>query len=327
LTTLPMLADATDLDQWARRRDAQGYLPLLVRRLVRATAGRVEELTFASGEGVQLGGWDGIVRAPEGDEHVPSGVSGWELGTNSGIKGKADDDYEKRRGDALGLDPEQTTFVFVTSRRWGGKDDWVREKREEGVFREVRAYDADDLESWLEQAPAVHVWISRRLGKYPPGVIGLDDRWEEWSRGTQPEMSPDLVIAGREDESGALVSWLAQEENAVFSLKAESADQAVAFLSASVIRLPEDERDLHLARSVVVEDRTAWRSLALSETPLLLIPAFGAEDLISGAVSGGHRVFVPVGSGGRASGFSSELPRPKREAAREALLQHGDSPT
>ncbi len=109
------------------------------------------------------------MRVADGDAHVPGGVSGWELGAGTGVKDKADDDYDNRRGDALGLDPDEMTFVFVTARRWGAKDAWVAKKREEGHFRDVRAYDADDLETWLERAPAVHVWISRRLGKRPPG--------------------------------------------------------------------------------------------------------------------------------------------------------------
>ena len=321
--TLPLLVDGTDLDLWARRRHAQAYLPVLVRRLVRATARQVEELSFASGEGVQLGGWDGIVRATEGDVHVPCGVSGWELGTNSGVKGKADDDYDKRRRDSLGLEQEQTTFVFVTPRRWGGKEDWIREKRTDGAFRDVRSYDADDLENWLERAPAVHIWISHRLGKHPQGVIGLEDRWDEWSRGTDPATSPDLVIAGRDEESEALKSWLGQESGGVFVLKAESAEQAVAFLGATVMRLPEEERETNLSRTVVVEDAFAWRSLALSETPLLLVPAFDAGNLVSSAERGGHSVLVPVGSAGSGSRASLELPRPRRTAARAALLEMG----
>ncbi len=34
--------------------------------------------------------------------------------------------------------------------------------------------DADDLETWLELAPAVHARISRLLGKYHRGIQVLD---------------------------------------------------------------------------------------------------------------------------------------------------------
>ena len=41
-----LLVDATDLDRWGQRRDAQALLPRLLRRLIHATTQR---------------GWDGIV--------------------------------------------------------------------------------------------------------------------------------------------------------------------------------------------------------------------------------------------------------------------------
>ena len=46
---------------WAGRRESQSLLPLLIRRLIRATATRVTEFHVRTGEGVHLGGWDGIV--------------------------------------------------------------------------------------------------------------------------------------------------------------------------------------------------------------------------------------------------------------------------
>lgn len=101
------------------------------------------------------------------------------MGTNRNIKKKANDDYQKRCEDSLGLNSAETTFVFVTPRRWGGKDDWVQAKNGEGIWAEVRAYDADDLEQWLELAPAVHTWFARLLGKWSEDAQDLESFWEE----------------------------------------------------------------------------------------------------------------------------------------------------
>jgi hypothetical protein len=75
--------------------------------------------------------------------------------TNQDVRGKADRDYEKRLTDPRGIEPPQSHCVFVTPRRWR-KDEWAVARRREGVWRDVRACDADDLEAWLELAPAVH---------------------------------------------------------------------------------------------------------------------------------------------------------------------------
>src|SRR4051794_30215335 len=114
-----MLVNGTDLASWANRLDAQSQLPRLIRRLVLATVGRATGVSFRAGEGVQFGGWDGIVSVEAGNAFIPDGISGWEMGTNRDVKVKADGDYKTRSEDPGDLDPSQSAFVFVTPRRWG----------------------------------------------------------------------------------------------------------------------------------------------------------------------------------------------------------------
>ena len=69
----PIRANATDIDQWAERREAQATLPRVIRRLILASVKRIERLHFRSDEGVQFPGWDGIVQVPNGNAYVPDG--------------------------------------------------------------------------------------------------------------------------------------------------------------------------------------------------------------------------------------------------------------
>lgn len=121
-----------------------------------------------SGSSVRLPGWDGILEVGQGNAWAPSGVSGWEFSCNKKVTSKADDDYEKRTKDPLDLQRDTTTFVFVTPRRWTGKRVWERERREEGKWHDVRAYDVDDLDTWLEQSPEVTRWFANVLRRLPP---------------------------------------------------------------------------------------------------------------------------------------------------------------
>lgn len=159
------LATATDLVQWAELQEARAKLPQLVRRLISATANGLTSLSMRAGEGVQLPGFDGFVVAQAADSHVPAGTSVWEMGVNKDPTSKANDDYGKRRQDPGGVVPDETTFVFVTPRRWSKKEEWVSQRKAEDYWKDVIAYDADDLEIWLEWAPAVHAWLSALLGK------------------------------------------------------------------------------------------------------------------------------------------------------------------
>ena len=135
--------NATDLSQWAERRDGQGSMPELLTRLVRAAVGLTAQLLFPSDESVQLSGWDGICNVTNGTEHIPSGNSGWEIGTQrQAIKAKAHDDYTKSTAKPLGLDRKKTTFVFVTPRHWTEKGEWARARRAEKKWADVRAYQA-----------------------------------------------------------------------------------------------------------------------------------------------------------------------------------------
>src|SRR5712692_10362942 len=120
--------DATDLEQWADRRDSQALLPEVIRQLVYATVAAAHRIEFRTGEGVQLPGWDGYVETPTETVHVPAGISCWELGAGAGIGTKANSDYDGRTADPLAVTPNDAAFIFVTPRRWAGKATWVQEK-------------------------------------------------------------------------------------------------------------------------------------------------------------------------------------------------------
>lgn len=311
---LAALIDATDLASWANRRDAQGTLPQLLRRLVHATVERVLRAGFPAGEGVQLGGWDGIVAVEQGNAFVPDGTSAWELGVNKDIKGKADDDYEKRRADPRGIDPAQSTFVFVTPRRWGKKDKWVAARQSDRVWREVRVYDADDLQEWLELAPAVHVWLSTLIGKHPEGTVDLGSFWKDWSAITQPATSPELVLSGRSDVVQTIHSWL-PESVAPLTLQAESRDEALSVFAAALQQLPEEQRVAALPRAIIVNDVAAWHRLTASDQPLILIQAFDNREALGRTARTGYKVVIPLGRADSTSAKTVEIPRLSREEA------------
>lgn len=165
-----------------------------------------------SGSSVRLPGWDGLLEVERGNAWAPSGVSGWEFSCDKKITTKANNDYEKRTADPLGLERTTSTFVFVTSRRWNGKERWERERGEEGKWRDVRAYDADDLVMWLEQAPEVAQWFARAIIRLPFDFQAID-RIEGLSQETKEQMTASSAdIAAMRVELQTVSKFIATQE-------------------------------------------------------------------------------------------------------------------
>lgn len=309
---------AIHLIHWADTLDARSTLPLLVRRLIRRTVPSLRALNFPAGEQVQRPGFDGVVDAPQGNEFVPTGLSRWEMGVDKSPKGKADDDFTKRTAAVPPEEQARSVFVFVTPRTWEKKDEWAGEKRSGSAWRDVVVLDANDLEHWLEVAPDVDVWFTRLTGRYPEGVEDLQSYWKSLRALAEHPLRPSVFTTSREPEVAAVRKWLAGPPDSLF-LKTHGLTDGLDFLAA----LGESEGDEKLQSGLVVYTNDAWRHLAASREPLVLVAGPVLELQASetaGAVARGHHVFV---SGPRGTGET--LRRQNHHSVSEALRESGFS--
>jgi hypothetical protein len=311
----PELVAALDLDQWSEDLAAQTTLPMLVRRLILATA-TVTEITMRAREGALLAGWDGIVRSDSADAHVPRGVSGWELGTGKDPRRKAQSDFRSRTKDPLGLDAATTVFVAVTSRYWHDRDKWRDARRQQGLWADVRAYDADDLMTWLERAPSVHYWISEQLGREPRDVRTPDAWWERWVSQTRVVLPRSFLLAGRDGVVSEVRAALGLPPQPV-TIVGPSREEALAIVCAS-LRGDGAESDVLRARAVIVSAPGVWDRLVDSAHSLVLVANFDDADLAS-ALGNGHHVIVPMGRDARPGDGQIVIPLLDRGKATEAL--------
>jgi len=314
----PLLATATDLTVWADTRAAQERISEVLRKLVLATTDGLQRIDMVACEGIQHGGYDGVVVNAATAPYVPEGRSVWEIGVGGDIKRKADADYEKRSANPIGADPAETTFVFVTPRRWASKRIWEKERKRGGPWRDVRVIDADDLETWLGLAPAVHAWLSAVLGKSWPSVQDLRSYWSDWRNATQPALSAEIVLAGRETAAEVLRSRI-EATSPLVRVQGESADEALACIAATIDGM--DRADTLLARALVVNDAAGWEWAVTSTSSLILIPRFADPDAAR-AIRHGNRVLIPVG---REEGSPDDLilPQLRRDGVKAALVRIG----
>ena len=320
--------DSSDLVSWAGNRGAQDQLPELVRRLILATVPMPSFLHMPSGSSVSRPGWDGLLVVEKGNAWVPDGASAWEFSCEGDPKRKATADYEKRVKNPKGVDVPSTTFVFVTPRRWDKEDDdkekWTSHRCKEHQWADVRVLDADDLVAWLEQAPAVAHWFARLIGKLPAtGVVSLDEWWENWSTVANPRISAKLVTAGRQDQVERISQWFRAEPSHYY-VQGDIQDEAIAFLAGCA---HADETELGsalLARSVVVENADAWKSLEGHSSPLVLVRNFSGGNVSPQiAVGRNHHVLTPLGEHEEPSGAGVTLPRLGREETLQELADMG----
>jgi hypothetical protein len=101
---------------------------------------------FPGYDNAQRHGWDGQIKSNSPSAWIPSGFSGWEFGCDQDPKRKAEGDYAARTDVISAADRKQTVFIFVTPRNWPGKDAWAKGKKVRGQWKDVKAYDASDLE-------------------------------------------------------------------------------------------------------------------------------------------------------------------------------------
>ena len=314
---------AEDLADWANRTDGAVSLPTLLAHLIQATHGPAAQLRFPADEGVRQPGWDGRTSTDVGSAYVPKGDAGWEIGSQrNNITHKASDDYRKRTAKPAPLDPANATYVFVTPRHWPQKDEWAKSRQEEGLWRRVVAYDADDLVHWIERTPAVGLWLAARLGKRPPGTRELEEVWEEWSLATQWPLTEDLVLSGRDQDAVEVLRWL-RSEPSVLSLQTTTTEEVAAFFHATLSELPDDVAAGYRARCLIATTTSAARVLGKAPAPLILLLTEPEPGLARSLSERGHYVLQAYDERLVSRGEVRMLARPSREGIASALTSAG----
>lgn len=253
-----MRITASHIIDWTNNhaKEAQSELPRWVRKLC-YQSGSTHEIAFPAGDSTYRPGWDGKLFCDQGNAWVPSGASCWEIGCDADVDGKANREYNKRTEAIESAERANTTFVFVTPRRWLKKDAWVTSQRSKAEWSDVKVLDADDLEHWLEQSPAVALQFAEFLGLLGTGVESLERYWLRWSGQCSPTITREAFFTDRAvtcEQLQALAREVENKDGRPVTLHADSMEEAVAFACASFLEHPE------LAdRALVVTSVDGWR--------------------------------------------------------------------
>ncbi len=288
-----MRISSVDIDQWADSTHARGQLPELVRRLIGATA-TLTQLAVRGADTSNFGGWDGAVNATQGNAWVPVGASRWEMGCSQNPLAKARGDFRERTRNTPAPEAAQLDFVFVTPRIWAGKDVWKGEAEAAGHWHSVRAYDADDLASWLEAAGGVRLWFAESLGLSGPGIASVGAAWNIWRKQTRSPITVKALSTGRSRAVEQFAQAVAGTPS-LLSLEADSIEEAVAFACSQLVNSD------HANSAVCVMAVDGWRYVDANSGIRVVIAANSAVAAAS-APREGVILVVPSAFGNRALG-------------------------
>lgn len=281
----PLTIRALDIAGWADSVQARALLPVLVRRLVHEGSAALTAIDFPGHDEAQRHGWDGWTEAATGDAWVPAGATGWELSVANDNPSKPNRDWAQRSA-LPAVERAATAFAFVTARRWPGKTRWADARREENLWADVLAYDAEDLSQWVEQSPATRLWFARVLGRPVDGLRTLDDAWNAWASACRPILSTKLFDEAVAEAAGGLASWRSAAPHRPYVVTADSVGEAVAF-TAAALDLAERERVI-----VVKNARALPGPLAAGGSGLIVIADPLAEAPAASAAHARHIVFA-----------------------------------
>lgn len=318
-----MRVTATQIAKWADEKKAQTDLPRWI-RLLCFDAGSTRLIAFPAGDSTYTHGWDGTLHREKGDAWVPTGVSRWEMGCDKGVTTKANREYRKRTDQTTETERLTTTFVFVTPRRWSTKSKWLVGHRAKAEWANVLAFDADDLEQWLEQTPAVALQFAEELGLSGWGVESPSRYWQLWSEQCSPAITPEAFFIDRTLTRERLIEkineCLRQNKQHTLAVSADSLEEAAAFVVATLSGCPE------LVGSVlVVTSPEGWRFVETNRQLRIAIAA-RTEVAATPILRDGLLIIVPHAAGdiaGKPQGDEIVLERPKIYDFEKALISIG----
>ena len=292
-----MRITASQIVSWVENhsKEAQVELPRLIRRLCFCSSVNSRQISFPAGDSTYTPGWDGVLSCGEGDAWVPEGDSYWEMGCDKGVTTKANEDYKKRIDKMDQVVRDGSTFVFVSPRRWSKKAEWIKQKNELGEWRRVIAYDADDIEQWLEASPSVALQFAEEIGLRGNGIESLEHYWRLWSQQCNPPILPDALFTDRVDVCKQLVEKLnplsPHSERVPLTIVADSEGEASAFAIATLLNSSRS-----FSQAIVVTSKEGWRYVDANEQIKIVVAATTeVAEMPSSRV--GVQVIIPYAQG------------------------------
>ena len=241
-------------EYFGRKIPARTRLAVFLRTLVHSSVRGLLKVDFPGNDDAERAGWDGYIEAGEGNTLDTNGTF-WS--GNSALPRTSRKKQMTTSNKALKAleksERDDTTFVFVTPRRWPRKGIWVADARAKARWKDVRAYDSSDLEQWLEQSIPAQVWFANETQIPAKNVRSLDKCWADWANIASPPLTGALFNSAIDATKRILTSRLSNAPDGSIVMTADSSEEALAFLAQVFSDRGGDESVQHRDRVLIFD--------------------------------------------------------------------------
>lgn len=296
-----MRITSTELENWGDTRDAQGKLPSLIRKLItNSVDAYMPYIDIPTEDSIWKPGIDGVVKTISNSVLGGPGTYNIECGQNADYKRKFFGDLEKR-SDKLTAKTD-IIFVFITTRKIQDKNKLIATARQKisksNLWGDIKVFDADSIEHWLEQDYATIAWMCDVLEKPSDGIYDFDKKWSEWCKSTKIPLDEQIILARENIYENEMNKWLLDDKG-LLEVKSNSKIESLLFLLASIQKIANKEkREKIKSKVLIVEDASQWKKIVDNKYSgnLILIPMFGVPDGIATLTDKNYQIYFPLGS-------------------------------
>ena len=111
-----------------------------------------------------------------------------------------------------------------------------------------------------------------------PYITRVEDYWNDYGINTNPQLTPECLMLGRENQIIELTKWLYSPSNCML-VKAESALEARLFIISAIMNMDEDEKNDIINRIIVIKNTEHWKeAIKRANGQSILVPMFPITD-------------------------------------------------
>lgn len=259
-----------------KKRQFEGLLPEIIKRLIIAGTSDLSSLRIPSGDDIWASGFDGVVSCATANTYVAEGTSVWEFGTSNEPLKKINSDYIKRTNNPLGLDISKTTFYMVIPKIWAYKEAITQWEAEHADWKAVHVYDASVLCDWINSEPTVVSWLFEELwGRYLD-FFNVKQAWDLFSQKTNPALCQELFLENRESYIKSLNELLNQQKSPKIKVQSDSFIDSIGFVLGALAQ----NHEIH-EKCIVVNDVNTYKTISNSiKKKIIILNYFCNHDIL-----------------------------------------------